>query len=70
MPKFTLGCILSPLVMNSAVPSPASAIPRTRCVEAPEPMPNEKHLQKEHHGEIAWYIEKDNMKESVHDVNR
>ena len=31
--------------MNSALPLPALASPSTRAVEAPEPIPNVKHLQ-------------------------
>ena len=40
----TLGCIRSPSFTNSAVPLPARARPSTRAVEAPEPIPNVKHL--------------------------
>ena len=42
----TFACILSPVVMNSAAPFPASAIPFTRVDDAPDPIPNEKHLGK------------------------
>jgi hypothetical protein len=31
--------------MNSAAPFPASAIPFTRVDDAPDPIPNEKHLE-------------------------
>ena len=40
----TLGCILSPSFTNSALPFPALASPSTSDVEAPEPIPNVKHL--------------------------
>ena len=41
----TLACILSLSAINTAVPLPALAMPFTSAVEAPEPIPNEKHLR-------------------------
>ena len=42
--KFTFDCIRSLSAMNSADPLPARAIPLTRAVDAPDPIPNVKHL--------------------------
>src|SRR6218665_551626 len=41
----TRGCNLSPSLVNSAFPRPALAIPFTRLVEAPCPIPNENNLK-------------------------
>ena len=36
----TFDCILSPSLMNSALPLPALARPLTRALDAPDPIPN------------------------------
>ena len=46
--SITFGCSRSPSFTCSAVPFPARARPSTRAVEAPEPMPNVKHLPHQH----------------------
>ena len=53
----TLGCILSPSLMNSDVPPPALARPLTSVVEAPEPMPKVKtlNLKKIKHNIVKRY---------------
>ena len=43
--KSTFGCILSPSLMNSAVPFPALARPLTSSVEAPDPIPKVNTLE-------------------------
>jgi hypothetical protein len=50
--KLTLGCILSPSLMNSTLPLPALANPSTSAVDAPEPIPNVKHLHRKHDNDI------------------
>jgi hypothetical protein len=57
---FTFACILSPVVTNSAAPFPASAIPLTRADDAPDPMPNEKHLEKKivNNFQVSFYTER------------
>ena len=41
----TFDCIRSLSAINSADPFPARAIPFTKAVDAPDPIPNVKHLQ-------------------------
>ena len=41
----TLDCILALPVINSEVPPATRAMPFIRLVEAPSPIPKEKHLQ-------------------------
>jgi len=41
----TFDCIRSLSAINSADPLPALAIPLTRALDAPDPIPNVKHLQ-------------------------